>query len=927
MKRTLIFVIGSIVFLVVSNIYYYNDTYNWQIDTHKKVLEKDLSTCSEILSDYFSEVETSIMLMLNEEELGGLFNIKLQNQEVQKRIELLYNRYSSVLNKLEVYDNKGHFYALSNDPNQNLITTYGKNSRIEEFKPRLVLNKKNIIYTQPLASDSHIFGYAIFTINLHDFYDNLFRNFHIENHEFQWLINSNKEIIYSSFPDLQLVKPKLFPLQSKATPYIHMLKSNGRTFKVMSLAQNVPLSKNNLTLVFSMPIKAITSSIARNSFFVASISFAVILLIALAFYIHLSKNKEAILRSSQSKGALNKILHYLPLGVILTDSENKIKFVNKAALQIFGHENEDVLIEQTASDQVLFERKKMIRKDAVSQTSNRYIFNAGNENEQVIVSEKNIFFNQESKNYIQFFIEISGILPAAHPESSEKAKTNFIANISHELRTPLNAIIGMTDLLLSTSKIEVAENEMLRVVKRSADTLLALINDILDFSKIEAGKLEVESIPTDLAAEIQETVNAFTPIAQERNITLTTHLEEALPHDFMCDPLRFRQILNNLIGNAIKFTPEGEVRLSVSRSTTLNGNPALTFCISDTGIGIQKDKLVTIFTPFAQEDDSTTRKFGGTGLGTSISKNLVSLMGGEIWANSPSSISKNPHYPGTEFCFNLPFITKHINKGLDFSYIFSWAQITTLIVSDETLQVQNIIQNLLALGINHKIMAPSQETILFLKNKPSIQLLVIDQRPDFNGLDFLQQIYNNNLHNNFLILLQSSDFQTMNTQLGKRLGADAYLRKPVRLSNLRQLILRHFPNIKSQNSLTGKVVPDHIKILVAEDNPFNQRVAQNLFRKIGYEIDMVSNGKEAVEKAKNNSYNIVFMDLMMPELDGFDASKELKCRDESCPIIAMTANNDPQQRELAFKAGMDDFIVKPAQKEEITRMLIKWCSY
>lgn len=255
MKRTLIFVIGSIVFLVVSNIYYYNDTYNWQIDTHKKVLEKDLSTCSEILSDYFSEVETSIMLMLNEEELGGLFNIKLQNQEVQKRIELLYNRYSSVLNKLEVYDNKGHFYALSNDPNQNLITTYGKNSRIEEFKPRLVLNKKNIIYTQPLASDSHIFGYAIFTINLHDFYDNLFRNFHIENHEFQWLINSNKEIIYSSFPDLQLVKPKLFPLQSKATPYIHMLKSNGRTFKVMSLAQNVPLSKNNLTLVFQCPLR------------------------------------------------------------------------------------------------------------------------------------------------------------------------------------------------------------------------------------------------------------------------------------------------------------------------------------------------------------------------------------------------------------------------------------------------------------------------------------------------------------------------------------------------------------------------------------------------------------------------------------------------------------------------------------------------
>ncbi|MGQ1787843.1 response regulator [Saccharicrinis sp. GN24d3] len=928
MKRTLIFVICSIVFLVVSNIYYYRDTYNWQIATHHKVLEKDLSTCSEILSNYFSEATTNVMLMLNEEELGGLFNFKLQNQEVQKRIELLFNRYSKVLNKLEVYDTNGHFYSLTKDPNKNLITTFGEDYIKEEFKPSILPNKENIIFVQPLYSETHIFGYVVFTYNLQEFYADIFRNFHVEDHEFQWIIASDTNIIYSSLPNIKLVAPTNFPPKEDSKLHTHFLERKGRKFKVISVSQNVQTSKTKLTLVFSMPIQPITHSIVRNSFLVAMISFAVILLIVLAFYQHISKNRMSMIRSSQSEDALSKILHYLPLGVVLTDSNNKIKLVNKVALKIFEHEDEDILIDQEATDKTMFEKKKLVQIVEVSPTSNKYIFKGrGGKKEQVIVSEKKTLFNQDIKNNIQFFIEIFGDQTARSNGSAEKAKTTFIANISHELRTPLNGIIGMTDLVLSSDEIQSAEREMMKVVKRSADTLLALINDILDFSKIEAGKLEVESIPMNLANEIKETIESFNPIAKERNIVLKTEQEESLPKDFMCDPLRFRQVLNNLIGNAIKFTPVGEVRLSVSRSTAFNGNPALKFCISDTGIGIKKEKLKTIFNPFAQEDESTTRKFGGTGLGTSISKNLVGLMGGEIWANSPSNISTNTRYPGSEFCFTLPFVTKHTRKELDFSYILSWGQINTLIITDETLQVQNIIKNLMALGINHKVMAPSQETIVILKNKPNIQLLVIDQRPDFNGIDFLQQIYSNNLHNNFIILLQSSDYETMNTNIGKKLGADIFLRKPVKLSNLRQFVLRHFQSIKSQDSLVGKIVPDNIKILVAEDNKFNQQVALNLFRKIGYEIDLANNGREAVDKFKLNKYNIIFMDLIMPGIDGFDATKELKCYDESCPIIAMTANNDDKQRELAFKSGIDDFIVKPAQKEEITRMLIKWCSH
>ena len=932
MRRTIIIVISSIVFLVLSNIYYYYDTYYWQLNTHESVLKKDLVTCTEILNNYFSEAETNVLLMLNEDELGGLFSLKKQNREIQKRIELLYNSYNNVLHQLDVYDVNGNYYSIAKDSNGNLITGYGNKKQKEEFKASVkVLPAQNrIIFSQPLFGDTHIFGYVEFSLDIKMLYGDIFKNFLVENHQFQWVTTSDSEIIYSPLPKLVLKDKKaILPVQSTSAnkPNIHVLEIDGSAIKVMSVSKRIHPDSANFILVFSMPLKPITYSIVKNYFLVALITLVVIMMIVLSFYQYILKSKKSERRLLQSGDALYKILHYLPIGVVLTDKENKIKLVNKVALRVFGCEDEDVFLDQTATDKVLFERIKMIQIVEVTHTSNKYIINAGNEKQQVVVSEKVTFFNQDEKYCIQFFIEISTPEGNQPKEGTHKAKSAFIANISHEIRTPLNGIIGLTDIIITNNKMQESDHEMLKVVKRSADTLLALINDILDFSKIEAGKLEVESIPVDIAGEIEQTIDSFRAIASERNIKLQTDFSVELPNDFMCDPLRFRQVLNNLIGNAIKFTMEGSVKLSVVKTTTMNGNPALAFVISDTGVGIKKEKLKTIFNSFAQEDESTTRKFGGTGLGTSISKNLVGLMGGEIWANSPSAISTNPEYPGAEFSFTLPLVTKHTPKEFDFSYILSWAQINALIITDESLQVNNIIKNLMALGVNHRVMAPSQETILLLRKKPNIQLLVIDQRPDFNGIDFLQQLFSHNLHNNYVILLQSSDYETMNTNIGKKLGADIYLRKPVKLNTLRQFILRHFTSIKSQDGLVGKVVPDNIKILVAEDNLFNQRVAQNLFSKIGYDIDLANNGREAVDKFKHNKYHIVFMDLMMPEVDGFDATKELKCYDESCPIIAMTANNDDRQRELAFKSGMDDFVVKPAQKEEIVRMIIKWCSH
>lgn len=931
MKRTLIIVISCIVFLVVSNIYYYRDTYNWQIETHQKILEKDLNICSEMLVDYFEEAETNAMLFIDQEQLNELFDPEKKSGEIQKRIEFLLNRYNAIIQTINVYDINGNYYSLNRGSNGNPITTFGKASRKEEFKASYSLDPEQniIIYTQPLFNQAQLYGYVVFTMDLNYFYSEIFRSFLVEDYQFQWILSPNNEVLYSPLPQMELTGAKPNFNSSKTNRGLvqtHELKSGGQIFKVLSVGRVLKNGHDEIILVFSMPLHPITYSIVRNSFLVAMFSFVVILLIIIAFYQHIIKSRRSEQRISQSENALNRILHYLPIGVVLTDGEGRIKLANKGAVKMFGHEDEDVLLDQTVSGHVLFQRKKMIQIVEISKSSNKYVVEGSGQDQQVIVSEKIEFYIQDAKYLIYYFIQISDIGLQSQGKNSDANKTTFVANISHELRTPLNGIIGMTEVLLADEQAYPEQRDLLEVVKRSSFTLLSLINDILDFSKIEAGKLELESLPTNLADEIEQTLQSFGPIARDKNIRLYKEINTPLPADFLCDPLRFRQILNNLISNALKFTAKGEVRLSVNSTTALNGNPALVFTLSDTGIGIKKDNLKTIFNAFAQEDESTTRKYGGTGLGTSISKNLVTLMGGEIWANSPSVLSSGTENLGADFCFTLPFVTKRTQKEIDFSYVLSWTQINAIIISDEALHVQNIVKNLLALGIHHEILAPSHETIALLARNTAAQLLIIDQRPDFNGIDFLQQLYGHHLHDKFLILLQSSDYETTNTGMGKRLGADIYLRKPVKLNSLRQFILRYFTNIQSQDSLVGEVVPDDIRILVAQDNLFNQKVVQNIFRKMGYEIEMAHNAADVLSKIKSNKYHIIFVDLMIPGMGTLCLSKEFRSSGTKCPIIGLAAANDPEHTQEAYNGIIDDFILKPIQKEEIDLMLVKWCS-
>lgn len=655
------------------------------------------------------------------------------------------------------------------------------------------------------------------------------------------------------------------------------------------------------------------------------VSLALLVMAGIIFVIYYRRQQMEKLRIRQSEQALSKVLQYLPTGIILVDPQGHICQVNNAALRLFELEDADIVIGQMLDERQLFSRLKVVRKEQVSASGKRYIIQDAFGNEKVVYNEKNLFFLQSEKYVIETYHDWSSFTPRNASELTG-SQAGFITNISHELRTPLNGIIGMTDLLLNSIHLPAQEKEMATVAKRSAETLLTLINDILDFSKLDSGKFEIESIAFNLKDEIEAIIHDFVVLAREKKIQIVTNFGEVLPHDFIGDPLRVRQVMNNLINNAIKFTPSGKIEVSAKAAKTTAGAAAIQFSIRDTGIGIRASKLKTIFEPFVQGDETTTREFGGTGLGTTISKQLVNLMGGEIWVNSPSGLLTDPNYPGSEFSFTLPLKTRRYQKTLDFSAIQSYAQIRAHVITDDPMQVHVLTRNLIALGVNFQIASPTIETIESLKVENDCHLLIIDHRYDLNGLEFLQELHNSHLHKKHLILMQSSDFQASNTSLARRMGADVYLRKPIPLMVLRQFLERHFPNISERERTATLSIPEVFHVMVIEESVLNQRLIVNLLHRFGYHTSTARSINEAIANIGFEGVNLILLEADEDADNNEAAIVSLQSIAVSCPVllIGTSANLTDMAKKQYEACGFSDFLIKPVTYDGVVKLINKW---
>ncbi len=659
----------------------------------------------------------------------------------------------------------------------------------------------------------------------------------------------------------------------------------------------------------------------------------------------ISERKKAAEELAESEHQLKQVIHTVEEGITLSDEDGKFEVFNPAMTEITGYTREEankanfisLLYPDPAERRKALDGLQDLLDRGVSPEIETTVRSKSGISKTLLVSTalvqvkgRRMFLSayRDITERKQVMLELQRAKEAA--EAATKAKSEFLAIMSHEIRTPMNGVIGMTDLLLQTDLLW-EQKEYVETIRTSGDALLTVINDILDFSKIESGKIDLEERPFELKTPIEEAFDILAPKALEKKIDLLYLLEPGVPPFIVGDIVRLRQILVNLVNNAVKFTERGEVFVSVKRTGQDDGRLTLEFAVKDTGIGIPQDKLGRLFKAFSQVDSSTTRKYGGTGLGLAIASRLVNLMNGTIRVESVEN-------KGSTFFFTIETSAAADQIGAPVRYLSGnipeLVNKRVLIVDDNETNTHILTVQCQRWGMIPRATNTPEEALQWIGRNDPFDLAILDYHmPGMTGMSLARQIRSLRPNRFPLILLSSSPRGSDDSEFDKSAWA-AIAVKPVKHKQLFDIILQLFDASRGPVRESEKTTSDHdtgqhipLRILVAEDNLVNQRLMARILRQIGYSADIVRTGKEVLAVMEKNKYDIIFMDVHMPDMDGFEATRRIVNRwkpHERPKIIAVTADALEGDREKSLEAGMDDYLSKPVRLDQVKRVLQLW---
>jgi two-component system sensor histidine kinase/response regulator len=648
------------------------------------------------------------------------------------------------------------------------------------------------------------------------------------------------------------------------------------------------------------------------------------------------KSEQEILRQ---KIFFETLVSNSPVAIVVLDNESRITACNPSFQNLFGYTCAEVtgididsLITTPESIDEAKQYTQLAMTGPVRKVGKRRHKDGSLIDVEILAVP--VKMGNEKIGTLGLYHDISELVQARmQAEESNIAKSEFLANMSHEIRTPMNGVLGMLELALDTSLTK-EQTEYLEIALQSAENLLGLINDILDLSKIEARGVELDNIDFDLRITVEEAAYALAKRAQDKGLELACLIHPELKTKLQGDPARLRQILTNLVGNAIKFTPQGEIVIRAEPTNETNTHATIRFSVQDTGIGIPPDRQGDIFDRFTQADGSTTREYGGTGLGLTICKQLVEAMDGKIWVESKVGF-------GSNFLFEITFSKQKVASVLDMPLVIEPVELKNMhILGVDDNNTNLFVLSKMAEGFGCRVETVSsgakaiEKLQKSLSDKDPFQVVLLDmQMPAMDGEQTARAIRSLSSFRQVKIIILTSIGRRGDATRLEALGVDGYLLKPLKRQLLQEaliaviarggegqpvLITRH---ILSEQKRCG------LRLLLAEDNPINQRLAVVLLQKAGFSVDMVENGAQAVDQVQKRHYNAVLMDVQMPVMGGFEATSRIRNMqgdEQHIPIIAMTAEAFKGDRERCIEAGMDDYVSKPLDLATLLKIIDKW---
>jgi len=940
MKNTFYIILASVFIFIALNTIFYLKIYEDQKDFQTEMLLQQISICGNTIEQYGLNFENEVNFILYSENINQLFSDPNIKEKGSKNLELFYSKYNRLINKIIIYGDRKSVYSLILDKRNNFVSDYYESQQQIPLldRDKLFIETGHYHYAIPVFQENQVHSNIVIDLDFSRYIKSVFDRYNFENSMRQWLITDKKEI--EQLTDNNFIIDSLYlnsildqMLKGNEGSLVHNVKIDGKDVKLLSVYYPVRIVKRDFGIVFSIETASFLQPIFRKILIITIVS---LILLGLILFIHFRiikvKSSEA-LKHQVSEQLLSTSFDNLPIGLIIVNNDNTIRSINNTALEFLlltkkedfvGRQINNILPagKQDASDAPY---NNTFGEGILFKTNNGF--------------RENILFRREyqteyEKSLIRFII----IFNITYLEKlktrdhvAQLTRSSLIKSMNDEIVVPVNTLKeNFNSLKSNTQSAKCKEN--LVIIEKSIDLLENLVKVLIDFSSMNAGKVVIQDIPYQLRNEVNLAIEPFKAAASVKNISIITKVKNDVPDKMYGDPFRLRHAISQILDTSINNTEKGRILISVETVEQVSNNVKLKFQIEDTGRGINVAQINETLNASGTDELMEKGELDATGFKMAIAKQHIELMKGQIWLESPSSISTHPDFPGTKYNFIIEVLSEiSYSKILDFSTLQNLQDIQCLVLSQINDPEDKIPGLLEQTGINVKQRIYRNDNldsiIQYIRDSQKVfQMIVILDRTDSDGFQLASQINKEKLSDLYLILMISSNHHPENNQRLIKYKIDHYLVQPFESYIILEIIKEHFTGI-SDKSLTqipkGFKINQNLSILLAEDNLFNRKVNQTLFKSLGFEIDLAQNGKEVIKMVKEKNYHIIFMDILMPEMDGFETAAQLRKMDFKMPIIVLTAVETEDARQRAKENGFNYYLVKPAAIGDIRKILLE----